>query len=95
MFRPAPAIFRVVVIKYKVKLFKNSVIKVKKEDQVFSKKSLCKIGVKMGPVGICVVCLVCDSPHQADNTATNRYVYTQSQHLSLSYLYIMFWMFYK
>jgi hypothetical protein len=28
MFRPAPAILRVVVIKYQVKLFKNSVIKV-------------------------------------------------------------------
>jgi hypothetical protein len=39
MFRPTPAIFRVVVIKYQVKLFKNSVIEVKKEGQVFSKKS--------------------------------------------------------
>jgi hypothetical protein len=37
------------------------VIKVKKEGQVFSKKSRCKIDVKMGPVGSCVVCLVCDS----------------------------------
>ena len=25
----------------------------------------------MGPVGSCVVCLVCDSGHQTDNTATN------------------------
>jgi hypothetical protein len=39
MFRPEPAIFRVGVIKYQVKLFKNSVIKVKMESQVFSKKS--------------------------------------------------------
>jgi hypothetical protein len=30
MFRSAPAIFRVVVVKYQVKLFKNSVIKLKK-----------------------------------------------------------------
>jgi hypothetical protein len=56
MFRQAPAIFRVVVIKYQVTLFKNSVIKVKKEGQVFSKKSRCKIDVKKGPVGSCVVC---------------------------------------
>jgi hypothetical protein len=57
MFRPPPAIFRVVVIKYQVKLFKNSVIKVKKEGQVFSKKSWRKIDVEMVTV-LCVWCAI-------------------------------------
>jgi hypothetical protein len=36
------------------------VINVKK-GHVFSKKACCKTDVRMGPVGSCVVCLVCDS----------------------------------
>ena len=69
MFRPAPAILRVVVIK----LFKNSVIKAKRT----AKYSVKSHDVKTGPVGSCVVwCVIQDCLGSArgspESTETSR-----------------------
>ena len=58
MFRPAPAILWVGVVKYQVQFFKKSVVKIKNRAKYLVKMSWClETDEKMGSAGSCAACL--------------------------------------